>query len=93
MTCHFVFPFSWEECLTEDGCFSVVHHDDLPEVLNSYPQEWVETFFGFVVKNGERIEYRNGDGELHREDGPAVETVEGVKIWYRKGFILKTARR
>jgi len=25
------------------------------------------------------------DGELHREDGPAVEMYNGTKIWYRNG--------
>ena len=31
------------------------------------------------------MEYRNEFGELHRDDGPAIETSIGVKAWYRHG--------
>jgi hypothetical protein len=31
------------------------------------------------------IVYRNAEGELHREDGPAVILSSGSKIWYRHG--------
>jgi hypothetical protein len=31
------------------------------------------------------IEYRNDKGELHREDGPAVEISDGDKAWYLNG--------
>lgn len=30
-------------------------------------------------------EWRNEKGELHREDGPAVEWVNGGKSWYING--------
>jgi len=29
--------------------------------------------------------YRDGEGNLHREDGPAVITEKGSKYWYRHG--------
>ena len=37
-----------------------------------------------ILKNG-IIEYRNAEGQLHREDGPAVEYVDGDKVWYLNG--------
>ncbi len=30
-------------------------------------------------------EYRNERGELHREDGPAIEYTSGTKMWYQNG--------
>lgn len=30
----------------------------------------------------DRIEYRDDLGQLHREDGPAVEWYDGAKSWY-----------
>ena len=30
-------------------------------------------------------EYRNSNGKLHREDGPAVEYIDGDKKWYLNG--------
>ena len=34
---------------------------------------------------GDRIEWRNANGQLHREDGPAVEYANGDKYWYING--------
>ena len=34
------------------------------------------------------IEYRNSKGELHREDGPAIELADGTKSWYINGKSL-----
>lgn len=31
------------------------------------------------------VEYRNENGECHREDGPAVEFFSGGKQWYING--------
>jgi len=33
--------------------------------------------------NGDKYWYKNG--ELHREDGPAVELANGKKYWYLNG--------
>ena len=33
-----------------------------------------------------RIEYRNENGQLHREDGPAIEYSSGYKSWYLNGI-------
>lgn len=38
------------------------------------------------IKYGDgNILYRNENGELHRDDGPAVISPHGGKIWYRNG--------
>ena len=37
-----------------------------------------------ILENG-TIEYRNDKGQLHREDGPAVEWVDGGKVWFLNG--------
>ena len=31
-------------------------------------------------------EYRNKLGELHRLDGPAIESINGTKCWYINGL-------
>ena len=38
-----------------------------------------------ILKNG-TIEYRNAEGQLHREDGPAIEWENGYKAWYLNGL-------
>ena len=32
-----------------------------------------------------RTEWRNSSGELHREDGPAIEYADGSKVWFFNG--------
>jgi hypothetical protein len=32
------------------------------------------------------IEYRNKQGDLHREDGPAIEYNDGTKAWFINGI-------
>jgi hypothetical protein len=39
------------------------------------------------VELEDRIEYRNQSGELHREDGPAIEWNSGTKVWYLNGLL------
>jgi len=31
-------------------------------------------------------EWKNKKGEYHREDGPAIEWVDGTKLWYKDGM-------
>ncbi len=38
-----------------------------------------------IIKKGNRIEYYNYDGELHRLDGPAVIYDHGTKYWFKNG--------
>ena len=33
------------------------------------------------------IRYHNQKGQLHREDGPAVEYSNGFKYWYKNGHL------
>jgi len=37
-----------------------------------------------VYANGD-VEWRDEAGDLHREDGPAIERVDGDKFWYLNG--------
>jgi hypothetical protein len=37
------------------------------------------------TENDEVIEWKNKDGLLHREDGPAIEYADGTKVWYLNG--------
>jgi hypothetical protein len=37
-----------------------------------------------VYDNGDRF-WRNQNGHLHREDGPAIEWADGSKFWYLNG--------
>ena len=39
---------------------------------------------GKIVRNNGDIEYYQ-NGRLHREDGPAIERVDGYKSWYKNG--------
>ena len=38
---------------------------------------------GLFEYHGNRFWYK--DGELHREDGPAIEGADGIKAWYLDG--------
>ena len=42
-----------------------------------------------VTKDGTRFYYNNA-GELHRDDGPAVEWVDGSKGWFQNGQYHRT---
>ena len=35
-----------------------------------------------VYDDGDKYWYLNGQGQLHRTDGPAVEWADGTKFWY-----------
>ena len=41
----------------------------------------MKTYKVTVDSNG-TIRWRNENGQLHREDGPAVEYTDGTKVWY-----------
>jgi len=34
--------------------------------------------------------YYNSAGQLHRENGPAIEYADGCKIWYQNGLLHRT---
>ena len=50
---------------------SYIEQDESGKVISSYEKKIVR--------------HRNDKGQLHREDGPAVEWPEGTKFWYRNG--------
>lgn len=39
-----------------------------------------------VIDFGDRVEWYNLEGMLHREGGPAVECKDGEKFWYINGL-------
>jgi len=39
----------------------------------------------YQVKVNEVVTFWKLNGNLHREDGPAVECADGTKFWYRNG--------
>jgi hypothetical protein len=41
-----------------------------------------ELKYDITIKNGNKL-YRNHNGEIHRDDGPAVIYSDGMKMWYR----------
>ena len=38
------------------------------------------------IENGKQV-WLNAEGYLHREDGPAIETVRGTKYWFKNGLL------
>ena len=47
----------------------------------------MKTIYLIVFLHGK---YWNQNGKLHREDGPAVEWVDGSKEWYINGKFIKS---
>ena len=43
-----------------------------------------------IVVNEYGTMYYNGAGQLHRDDGPAVEWANGSKMWYQNGIRHRT---
>ena len=37
-----------------------------------------------TIESGHKV-WRNKQGQLHRLDGPAIESADGTKEWYQKG--------
>lgn len=91
MACHVSMSedsYAWEDCDDESSCFHVVHHDSSAEVMNSYPQEWVENLIGFSLK---AIENRllvvclvDADDAIHSDNGPAYQN-SALIAWYQHG--------
>ena len=47
----------------------------------------IEAGYDKVKVHEDRIEWFNSKGQLHREDGPAIEYSNGTKSWYLKGHL------
>ncbi len=52
----------------------------------------IKDFYRFLLESestrrvfGDHVEWRNPQGNLHREDGPAVEYTDGTKEWFLDG--------
>ena len=45
-----------------------------------------------LKKSPLEIHFKNEKGQLHREDGPAVETISGNMSWYTNGKLIKTKK-
>ena len=41
-----------------------------------------DTYLIREVDRDGTVRYRNSDGQLHREDGPAVEYADGTREWW-----------
>jgi hypothetical protein len=52
-------------------------------IINHFSFERKEMSRRIVTLHG--TEWRNDKGELHRENGPAVEWINGYKAWYQNG--------
>ena len=50
------------------------------------PNSIFDVAFGLDLPDG-TVFYLNGQGQIHREDGPAVESPEGHKKWYIDGLL------
>jgi hypothetical protein len=56
-----------------------------PKIMSSEKEEVEE--YSIVNISFNYIEYRNKDGVLHREDGPArICITDGWKAWFKNGF-------
>ena len=42
------------------------------------------------VDSGGTRRYLNNAGQIHRDDGPALETISGRKCWYQNGLLHRT---
>lgn len=90
MSSHLTLPYEWVECVDLETCQRIVHDEKSAEVMNGYPQEWVQSMLGFTVETGEQsdtelIAFRNSEGELHRVGSPAIEWAGGEHVWYENG--------
>ena len=54
-------------------------HDALIEALSGYIETWVDG----------SVRYRNGAGQYHRTNGPAIIFPDGTELWYLNGIYLR----
>lgn len=88
MLCHITLPYRWEECDDPISCAHIVHAEGTVESLNDYPAEWAEGMFSFTFGtdgSNQIVYYFDSNGELHNDDGPAVERSDGLLEWYQHG--------
>ena len=56
-----------------------MNHDALIDALSGYIETWSD---GSVL-------YRNGAGQYHRTNGPAIIFPDGTALWYLNGIYLR----
>ena len=76
--------------LKSNGDYNEEHFNLNDDRILNYEGTWsIEVSSRRVVDGDGDIWYYNEDGELHREDGPAVVYRDGTKFWYRNGELHK----
>lgn len=86
MLCHVMFPYEWVECPASDICVKAAHLEGTPAELNEAPMEWLAALLGCSSLTHKNVEWRNADGERHREDGPAQEDSQTIR-WYEDDLL------
>ena len=54
-------------------------HDVLFDALSGYIETWPDG----------SVRYRNGNGQYHRTNGPAIIFTDGTELWYLNGIYLR----
>ena len=54
-------------------------HDVLIDALSGYIETWSDG----------SVRYRNGNGQYHRTNGPAIIFTDGTELWYLNGIYLR----
>lgn len=86
MTAHLTLPYNWVDCAQPENCQEHIHLEDTADVLNSYPTGWVEELIGNCkIYAGNYLIFTNSDGQPHKNNGPAIERVNGEKEWRQNG--------
>lgn len=85
MLCHLVFPYEWVECSDKDSCEKAAHLNDSPELLNSYPHEWLIQLLGCSLLDETQVAWVDSNRKFHRDDGPALEKASGHMLWFQHG--------
>ncbi len=62
-----------------DGPYCLIHSESAHQVLYQLAGEKVQCCLNKV------IEYKDEDGHLHRDDGPALIMPDGMQVWYCHG--------
>ncbi len=62
-----------------DGLYCLIHGDPAYQALCQLTGEKIPYCLNKMIK------YRDEDGELHRDDGPAIIYADGTQEWYQHG--------
>lgn len=84
MTAHLTLPYNWVDCDNSGTCQELLHLEDDAETANNYPKEWVALLFNCLLSE-DIIKFYDGNGQFHREDGPAIIGNDGWVEWWLNG--------